>query len=215
MIGEGAMKKFFLFILAIIIIAAIFSDNDKNDSESPRYSEKKKEAITVQQRDRDKDYFSQHKKEILEKLQKLLKDGKYLEARNLSKKYLFLEDANITQLYKKADDNYKILRIKQILAQLKKIPASNYAKNKGLYQELRSLDPSNKAYKKKFEYYSKKLDDQQQYKRLVREGLAWNYETSKDHMTEKLIKRAFVRSMNTVNFNFPYGGGAKSYTYIT
>ncbi|MCP4501162.1 MAG: hypothetical protein GY822_14480 [Deltaproteobacteria bacterium] len=58
----------------------------------------------------------------------------------------------------------------------------------------------------------KKRDDE--VKRRARElheqakqlGLAWNYSDSADGMAKGKVKHAFVKSLNTVSFDFPYSG---------
>lgn len=69
------------------------------------------------------------------------------------------EDAQLEEIYGKGKSKIDGKREKEILAQLKKVPASQYEKNQNLYKQLMSLNPDNALYKKKYEYYSAKIEE--------------------------------------------------------
>jgi len=81
------------------------------------------------------------------------------------------------------------------LVELKKVPTSEYEKNKQLYQQLVVLHPDNQIYKNKVESYSKKIDKEKQ-KQLAAESRkkqiedqfsAWD---GSHRNLEKVIKKA-------------------------
>jgi len=82
-----------------------------------------------------------------------------------------------------------------LLVELKKVPTSEYEKNKQLYQQLVVLHPDNQIYKNKVESYSKKIDKEKQ-KQLAAESRkkqiedqfsAWD---GSHRNLEKVIKKA-------------------------
>ena len=81
------------------------------------------------------------------------------------------------------------------MVELKKVPTSEYEKNKQLYQQLVVLHPDNQIYKNKVESYSKKIDKEKQ-KQLAAESRkkqiedqfsAWD---GSHRNLEKVIKKA-------------------------
>lgn len=74
------------------------------------------------------------------------------------KKYI----AHSTDVMQKVENER---RTKQILAELRKIPASEYDKNRKLYKELVILHPDNQLYQAKKEFYENKIEEEQKKKR--------------------------------------------------
>jgi len=67
---------------------------------------------------------------------------------------------------------------RELLAEVKKVPASDWETNRDLYEELMELSPQNAGYKKKYSYYSNKME-----KRLlveVKKVPASDWETNRD-----------------------------------
>ncbi|WMO12859.1 hypothetical protein [Pseudoalteromonas piscicida] len=62
-------------------------------------------------------------------------------------------------------------KTKELLAKLKKVPASEFKENKDLYQQLVNLNSDDKTYQQKFDYYSKQLSQQQEKERKEQEKL--------------------------------------------
>ncbi len=63
-------------------------------------------------------------------------------------------------------------RIKEILAEIPKIPPQDTARNFELYRELAELTPQDAKVKQKFDVYRKKFEEQQQKERLAAEKAA-------------------------------------------
>ncbi len=144
----------------------------------PTVSEIKKKQ---QLKEQDTKYFMQSKEVIVEDINLKIKNKKYKEAMSITAKYLsfkgkdndiikmntkiralLIKDHKEQQakqvainLVKAKKENKK--KEKEILKKLKKIPSSEYSKNKELYQTLLSYKPNNKKYKEKVKYYSNKL----------------------------------------------------------
>jgi hypothetical protein len=91
-------------------------------------------------------------------------------------RYAFAADSELVALKRIAEQEQtkkrNDARRAQILAQLKKIPAREYAKNKTLYAELVQLTPGNETYQSKYEHYSAKLAEKEKTERIARERKA-------------------------------------------
>jgi hypothetical protein len=69
------------------------------------------------------------------------------------------------------DKAWREARTKEILAELKAIPASEFEENKTLYQQLARLNPDNTAYREKLDHYSQKLKEKFEKERKEQEKL--------------------------------------------
>ena len=76
--------------------------------------------------------------------------------------------AIIGHISKSCEDSSK-KREKEILAILKKVPASQFETNKNFYHQLHQLYPDDAKYKKKHEYYTAKLEEKHKNQRLAAE----------------------------------------------
>ena len=110
-------------------------------------------------------YFNANQAEIIEKVSSALAEKNYQEAISESQNYLGSGNKELKRLNTKAREKLQILKNEEqtqnILVQLKDIPAKEYARNRDLYQQLVKLNPSNDAYKTKFNTYKKKAEEEQ------------------------------------------------------
>jgi len=218
--GTSLLTWLFLILFVILFISNIFQENSSQKSSTVDYKrviqqQKAKEQKIQQEKKRDSEYFSQSKELIIKDLNLKIHKKQYNDVIKITTKYVSLKgkDSNISDIHTKIitllakekeakQEKHK----KEILKQLKIIPASEYAKNKQLYQILLEYEPDNKTYKEKVKFYSKKIKKAEEDKKLVQLGLKWNYQNSKEKMGRGTIKNAYVKSLNTLSFDFPYQG---------
>ena len=111
--------------------------------------------------------------------------------------------------------------LKRIVKELKKIPASEFKKNLDLYTKLVAYNPGVERYIKKAGFYKAKWDAnrlkiekkekaEREEKRLAASYPKWAYRSNTEAMTSKTAKYATVRSINSLNFGFPYSGSQKA-----
>lgn len=97
----------------------------------------------------------------LKKIKKLGSQKKYAEGIKVINQYIQTQDKNLLSLnqdFKNQQQQIEInKRTKEILTQLKKIPASLLEKNYNLYKELFKMHPKNSTYNKKMKHYAKKI----------------------------------------------------------
>jgi len=202
----GCLGTIIIIVVLLAAIGAFFDFLEKRSEqkklkEQARIAEQKaKEAAERRARLRREaiEYFKNNRSSILTQIHDQYQKGKYQEAVSIAKKYLASNDPQLRALYEKSkavvDQIRREKREKEILAQLKRIPAREYEKNKNLYAELISLRPENARYKQKHAYYSRKLKEQQEKERLARERQkriksqfsAWN---GAHRNLEKVIKK--------------------------
>ncbi|MBN2789430.1 MAG: zinc ribbon domain-containing protein [Candidatus Delongbacteria bacterium] len=110
----------------------------------------------------------------MEKTSRLLSELKKLSSTDYTKLYGIYSQlvkmypdnkdykTNLDIVGKKKKEADKQKKINNILAQLKKIPSSEYQKNKNLYQQLVILDPKNKTYQDKVKHYTAKIEQKKE-----------------------------------------------------
>jgi len=115
--------------------------------------------MKVEQRKADKlAEFNAEKDSILAAVAGALEIGDLGKAQSLSGKYVFSGDDDLMILHEKVKAaqfaKRKTVETKEILAELKTIPASDASKNRMLYQRLVNFHPDNEQYKAKFDKYN-------------------------------------------------------------
>lgn len=224
--GEPAPKKtslltWLVLILFIFGIFGAFSPDSRSTSSSISNSEKiaqqqkVKEQKIRHEKTRDTKYFAQTKEAIIKDINLKFQNKQYSDVIKIANKYPSFKgkDENISKIHASAialqakeKKEKQAKHKKEILKQLKSIPSSEYAKNKQLYQTLLNYEPNNKKYKEKVKFYSERLKKAEKDRRLKQLGLKWNYQKSEEKMGRGTIKNAYVKSMNKLNFDFPYQG---------
>ena len=148
------------------------SDKQKQARETARIAEQAAKKLAERKANLEKqnlDFFNKNKTAVIAEITNHYKKGDYQKAVTISKKYIKSEDAQLKEIYGKVKSKIDEKREKEILAQLKKVPASQYEKNKNLYKQLMSLKPDNAIYKKKYEYYSAKIEEKRARERRAAE----------------------------------------------
>lgn len=97
------------------------------------------------------------------------KEGDYKTILQAYKKLYHLEPENSS--YQSEIEKYSTLREKQLLAELKTIPASQYSENLSRYNELKSIKPGSNKYQEKSTYYENKIKEQEQRKQELAEAV--------------------------------------------
>lgn len=115
------------------------------------------------------EYFTSNKDTILIDIQANIDAGDFDAARDNSEKYLVTNDADLQDLYDTISQKETVNRAldreareKELLAEVLKIPASEFLNNLNLYKELLFMSPDNNNYQNKVVFYEQKLEDEAQ-----------------------------------------------------
>jgi tetratricopeptide (TPR) repeat protein len=110
-------------------------------------------------------FFTSHRDSILSAVEAAMDSSRYDSAVALTEKYKMTNDSALIALNATAR---KEAREDSIVTALKKLPSDGYLeKSEALYKQLVELDPSNKTYSDKYQYFSNKASEM---RRLKREG---------------------------------------------
>ena len=150
-------------ILTLIIISLFFLFLDVNrviKNEKIRKEVAYVEMLKKQKKELANE-FNKNREIILSKVNESINSREYNKAIELSAKYAKINNQELISLGNQAQEEYRqhiILKEKNtILAQLKETTEINYNKKLNLYVRLRSLNPDNKIYQTKAEYYADKI----------------------------------------------------------
>jgi len=120
--------------------------------------------------------FHLHKHTLIDSLSGLVSRSDFEAAIVLIDRYSFAEDSTLLTLRdevsQKVQAKLKIERRDQILAELRGVPVSEFARNKRLYGELLELYPDDATYREKHRMYSTKLSEKQDQERKAAERRA-------------------------------------------
>lgn len=142
--------------------------------------------IVAQRKKKNADFFNANRETIIFSAQTALAEKDYAKVISNTSQYLAAGDQELNEIHdeakstltkiekaeearlakiKEAEDSKKeeVRREKrtvEILAELKTIPVSKYAKNKGLYAELVKYHPYEAVYKERLDFYSGKVKEQ-------------------------------------------------------
>lgn len=150
----------FSLVLALIIFAAIASERNKARLLE---NQRQQEATLRLEREEKMREFQASKQQILTHARGLYEANQYEAVLSYLRPYSFANDGDILFLLEKTQDRIRELRnkkrVSEILAKLRKIPASEYRENRDLYFRLTELDADNKLFAEKYNYYQMKLDE--------------------------------------------------------
>jgi len=209
-------------VAAIVCLGFMFYTSSKAlDAErSERQAQEAQVAqVKAEQAQKEKhNYVSANKDSILAEMNVLIANQDYLGATALGAKYSNAGSFEIDQAFSKvlfqkteADKQQKKVSLQASLAKIKQ---DDYRSLSSTYTQLAAIDSSYQANADKFT----KLAEQQAQEAKVREqaaaekarnrslGLNWNYADDEDNMSGKPVRRAYVSSISTVDFKFPYRG---------
>jgi len=172
---ELPIKVRAISILILFIASGIFigqSQDRKVQKLAVKQAQEQAEKA-AQIRQEKIDYFNANRSEIILSLKKSLSTKDYKAVVSQSNKYLVSGDKELEQINSKAKKELaaiqKAEKTKKLLAELKGIPATEYEKNKKLYQQLVNLYPDNEKYKSKVKFYSTKIEEQKEKARIAAE----------------------------------------------
>lgn len=135
----------------------------QNEITKAKIEKQQKTRLEQLKKERDKRvaYFALNKKTVLQEIKDLANKKKYQEGLNKVKLYSQTKDKELlalkNDLLAKQKAYEKEKQTKEILAQLKKIPASQLEKNYYLYRDLVKMHPKNSRYQQKLKHYSFKI----------------------------------------------------------
>jgi hypothetical protein len=127
---------------------------------------KEKSEKIAQLKQANIDHFSANRKQIILAATSALAAREYQSVISQTNKYLVSGNEELKKINTSAKTEIekarKAKKTKQLLAELKKVPSSEYEKNIKLYQQLVSLHPNNQTYKNKVKAYSEKAAKEKQ-----------------------------------------------------
>lgn len=138
---------FFFTSMGFIISDGADSQEAKEQQEIKAAAEKKE-----QEKKDNLEYFAKNKATILAQLNTLLENKDYKGVVAGSKKYLASNDADLNTVHNKAKEKSLLKELNDIT-----IDPSNFNRLASIYQQLYTIDPNSKDYKKNAEYYAKKV----------------------------------------------------------
>jgi hypothetical protein len=140
-----------MLIVAWLILLAIAQHEERVAQEHALY----------QQRVR---FYSNNETAILDSINTLVSSGQPNMALAKIDQYLEFADSQLAEV--RADivvlleHEKKQARKEAILKELRDIPVAEYSRNKALYGELLEIEPENAEFNRKYDFYSKKIQDQ-------------------------------------------------------
>ena len=162
-----------VFVLLILFAFLIGQSQQRKQQELVAQKAKEQAEQLAKIRQQNIDYFNENRKKILSKVRNAIAGKDYEKALSLASKYLPTNDSELSSLHSEAKTTLaeitKKAKADKILSELRKIPAKEYEKNRSLYKELVNLYPSNKKYSERYEYYSKKVQEEKEKQRLAAE----------------------------------------------
>ncbi|WP_312594206.1 hypothetical protein [Stutzerimonas nitrititolerans] len=213
-------------VIAIVCLGLFFYTSNKA-MDADRAERQAQEALANQQKAEQaqiekREYVSANKDAILAEMSALIAKQDYAGATALGTKYSNAGSFEIDQALSKVSEQKAEAEKQQkkaaLLATLTTIKSDDYKSLASTYSQLAVIDSVHQANADKFS----KLAEQSDREAKVREkaaaekatrkamGLVWNYSDDEDQMSGKPVKRAYVSSINTVNFGFPYAGSQRA-----
>lgn len=142
-------------LIAVFFFTSMgFIISDGADSQEAKEQEEIKAVAEKKEQDKkdNLEYFAKNKSTILAQLNSLLENKDYKGVVAGSKKYLATNDADLNSVHKKAKEKSLLEGLNNIT-----IDPSNFNRLASIYQQLYTIDPNSKDYKKNAEYYAKKV----------------------------------------------------------
>lgn len=209
-------------VVALVCFGLFFYSSNKA-LDANRVQRQAQEALVNQQKaeqaQKEKyEYVAANQDAILAELNAMIARKDYSGATALGGKYSNAGSFEIDQALSKVSaqkaDAEKQQRKATLLTSLSNIKQDDYNSLASTYSQLASIDQTHQANADKFS----KLAEQYAQEQKAREqaasdkarrqslGLTWNYADGEDKMSGKPVRQAYVSSINTVDFKFPYGG---------
>lgn len=151
-----------LFVLFIVFGIFIGQAQEKKEQELAIQQAQEKSEMAEKLKKDVIDYFNTNRKLIIASVKNAHSAKEFKSVVAQSNKYLVAGDEELNKMNAQAKKElaaiHKAEKTKQILAELKSVPTSEYEKNKNLYQQLVDLHPTNDGYKNKVSFYLNKID---------------------------------------------------------
>jgi len=188
-------------IFALIVAFGIFvgqSQDKKSQEVAAQQAQEKAEKIAQIKQD-NINHFSANRVQIISSAKSALADKEYQSVITQTTKYLVSGDEELKGINSSAKIEIEKIRksekTKLLLAELKKVPSSEYEKNRKLYQQLARLHPKNQTYENKVKSYSGKIEKEKQEqlaeearkKQIEEQFSAWD---GSHRNLERVIKKA-------------------------
>ena len=155
------------FIVVLVLVSGVLVGVSERAAKDALIAEQQREraAALAALDEKNKAYFKTNRAAVLALVNKHIKADDYQLASDTAAPYRVADDKELYRLYalaqRKLDEQTTAATIAALQKQVKKVVASDFAKNKELYGELASLAPDNKKYQAKVVYYTKKLKDKE------------------------------------------------------
>lgn len=162
----------FVSLFALFILSGFFmvqTGKDKTVQVADKESEEQEKAM-LEVRQKKIDYFNSYREEIITSSSLALSQKKYQEVIEKTSEYLPSNDKELQDIHNKAKSALTKLkeaeyraqreaRTAELVAKLREVPVSEFAKNKRMYQQLVNINPENSKYQEKLNFYSRKLNE--------------------------------------------------------
>lgn len=163
-----------LALIVLFVIYATISGNEIREKERVIETQKaqKIEIEKLKAETESLKYFDKNKVEILVQAQTALSKKKYQDVVSQTSRYLVSGNEQLQELNNIAKTEIakkrKAESTEVLLDKVKATPASDLKQNKDIYQQLLNMYPDNETYRKKFTYFSEKLDEEEQARRAAK-----------------------------------------------
>ncbi|WP_207281679.1 tripartite tricarboxylate transporter TctB family protein [Pseudomonas sp. FW300-N2F2] len=209
-------------VVALVCFGLFFySSNEALDTS--RIQRQAQEALVNQQKaeqaQKEKyEYVAANQDAILAEMNAMIAKKDYSGATALGGKYSNAGSFEIDQALSKVSaqkaDADKQQRKATLLTSLSNIKQDDYKGLASTYSQLASIDQTYQANADKFSKLAEQHAQEQKAREQVASdkarrkslGLTWNYADGEDKMSGEPVRQAYVSSINTVDFKFPYGG---------
>ncbi|AZF41687.1 hypothetical protein C4J87_1514 [Pseudomonas sp. R1-43-08] len=209
-------------VIAVVCLG-LFSYTSSKSLDADRAQHQAQEALANQQKveqaqKEKREQVVANKDAILVEMHGLIAKQDYSGAIALGNKYsdagsLEIDQALSQAFIKKVDADKQQLKA-TVLASLASIKQDDYKGLASTYSKLASIDQAYQTNADKFSKLAEQQAEEQNARgRAISEkarrqsmGLTWNYAEDEDTMSGKPMRRAYVASINTVDFKFPYAG---------
>lgn len=213
--------------VVVLVCLGLFVYNTNKAMDADRAEHQAQKALLEQQeaeqaQKEKREYVSANKDAILAEINALVVKQDYAGATALGMKYSnagsFEIDQTLSKVSAQKTEADKQAKKASMQASLATIKQDDYKALASTYTQLAAIDASYQANADKFTklYEQKAAADKAQEQAAAekaqrqRLGLAWNYADGEDSMSGKPVRRAYVSSVNTVDFKFPYSGAQRA-----
>lgn len=164
---EISQKHRIVAIFALVMVFGVFVNQDKASKElEAKAQEAKAQAEQIAKvRQENIDYYNANKNQIISTAKNEFEAKNYNAVISTLSKYLVSGDEELKKLHSLASTELAAIKKREktnnLLAQVKKIPASELENNNNVYKQLLALHPDNTTYKKKVDFYTARIKEEE------------------------------------------------------